>query len=72
MTWPPQKSTYQILLEVAEQSTIHHFQVEVPYQDGMVFRPHKHISISLKGAMLEPCQTSGAPHALCYPNGVVL
>lgn len=76
MVWPPRKGMYRVQLEIASQSTIRRFEVEMPYQDGMVFRPQDHVSLSLKGARIDPRKASSAPHALPvalrYPDGVAL
>ena len=76
MVWPPRQGVYRIQLEAFEQSAARRFQVEIPYQDGMVFRPHESVSLSLKGATILPYKASSAPHtlpiALRYPDGVAL
>ena len=76
MVWPPQKGIYRVQLEIASQSKICHFEVEMPYQDSMVFQPQDHVSLSFKGARVDPRKVSSAPHilpvALHYPDGIAL
>ncbi|KAF8422592.1 hypothetical protein L210DRAFT_979877 [Boletus edulis BED1] len=76
MVWPPRKNVYRIYLEVIEESTPYRFQVEIPYQDGMVFRPQDCISLGLKGVRVDQRKESNARHslpiALSFPDGVIL
>ena len=76
MVWPPRQKMCRILLEVSQDSTVYRFPVEVPYKDGLLFRPQDRILLSLKGVEVNVREESSAsfsfPIALRYPHSVVL
>jgi hypothetical protein len=75
MVWPPRQKVHRVILEVLQESGRHRFEVEIPYQDGMVFRPQECISLSLKGVKVDRRKESNVSHslpiALRFPHGVV-
>lgn len=75
MVWPPRQKLCRIILEVVQESDRYRFEVEISHQDGMVFRPHEHISLALKGVRVDQRKASNVPHslpiALQFPRGVV-
>ncbi|KAG9318610.1 hypothetical protein JVU11DRAFT_703 [Chiua virens] len=75
MTWPPRKRVHRLNLEVVEGPAIYRFEVEVPYKDGITFRPHERVSLALKGVTVDHRPESNAPHCipivLRFQGGVV-
>lgn len=67
---------HRVNLEVVEDSAFYRFEVEVPYKDGIAFRPHERVSLALKGMIVTQRKESSAPHyfpiVLRFPDGVVL
>ncbi|KAH0825903.1 hypothetical protein J3R83DRAFT_7655 [Lanmaoa asiatica] len=76
MVWPPRKRVYRIQLEVAEDSTLHRFLVEIPDRDEVVFRSQEHILLALKGVKVvmqkESIGLFSFPVLLWFPEGVAL
>lgn len=76
MIWPPRNRLHRINLQVVEDSTVYHFEVEVPHRDGIVFRPHERVSLALKGMKVDRRGESSAPRSfpivLRFPNGIAL
>lgn len=76
MIWPPRNGLHRINLEVAEDSALYRFELEVPHRDGITFRPHERICLALKGMRAGQRNESSAPHyfpiVLRFPDGVVL
>jgi len=74
MTWLPRKGVQHIYLEVVESSSDYHFEMEVPYREGLAFRVHDHIQLGLKGMKVNQHRKSNAPYALPmalkYSNGI--
>ena len=62
-------------IEVLQEPGRHCFEVEISHQDGMVFRPHECIFLSLRGVRVDQRKESALPHSLLitlqFPNGVV-
>lgn len=75
MIWPPRHKLCRIKLEVAQDSELYRFEVEMPHKDGITFRPHERISLALKGMKVDSRKESSAPHCfpiiLRFPDGVV-
>lgn len=76
MTWPPRNRQHRINFEVAEDSNLYRFEVEVPHKEGIAFRPHERVCIALKGVKVVQRKESSAPHCfpivLRFPDGVIL
>jgi len=75
MLWPPRQQVHRVILEVLQESSRYRFEVEIPHQDGMVFRPQECISLSLKGVRVDQRKESNVPYSLPivlqFPHGVV-
>ena len=48
MVWPPRNGIYCIQFEFPQDSTLCHFVVEIPYEDGIVFRSQDRVLFALK------------------------
>lgn len=76
MVWPPRNGIYRIQFESPQDSTLCRFIVEIPYEDGIVFRSQDRVLIALKGVKVDVQKESSAPLsfpiALRFPHGVVV